>query len=366
MSDKNIKEQLSGESCNMKKTSIGGQALIEGIMMKGPHRTAMAVRNPEGQIVLEEWENSKSKNKLVSKLSRVPVIRGVFGLVGSYILGVKCLMRSAEIAGLEEEEESKKSSKKSEDTVENTENKEILEEQTNDENKEEKKKTKDALLITAASVIGIALGFALCIFLFVFLPSQLFNLVFGNILGYTDDGTMSYIVAKSAFEGVIKIVLFVLYMYFVSFMKDIKRTFMYHGAEHKTIFCYEKGLELTVENVRKQSRFHPRCGTSFLIIMLIIGIFIGILIPEFHVSEYNFVNNIIRSAIKILLLPLTVGLGYEVIKLAGKHDNLFVRIISAPGKWMQRISTKEPDDSMIECAIEAIKKVIPDDGSDKW
>lgn len=368
MSDKSMKGQEvpanEGASCGIKKTSIGGQALIEGIMMKGPQKTAMAVRNPEGEIVIEEWENKASKNKFIAKASKLPIIRGIFGLIGSYALGIKCLMRSAEIAGLDDEEPKDKKKNEAEESAEavKEEGKTVSSEAT----EEKEKKSNDALLITVASIIGIVLGVALCVFLFVFLPSQLFSLIFDNLLNYKNDDPMSYIVVKSSFEGVIKIALFVLYMYLVSFMKDIKRTFMYHGAEHKTIFCYEKGLELTVENVRKQSRFHPRCGTSFLIIMLIIGIFIGILIPEFHVSDYSVVNNILRSVVKILLLPLTVGLGYEVIKFAGRHDNIFVRIISAPGKWMQRISTKEPDDSMIECAIAALKKVIPDDGSDKW
>ena len=376
MSNNNIK-QNGAESCNIRKTSIGGQALIEGIMMKGPQKTAMAVRDPEGQIVIEEWENKTEKNSFLKKFSRLPIIRGVFGLIGSYALGIKCLLRSAEIAGLEDEEPADKKKKKADktpseennagtgvlDCPEKTDAEKLI---TPEEKTDEKKKSNDTALIAAASIIGMVLGVVLCIGLFVFLPAYLFDLVFNGLLGYTDDGTMSYIIAKRSFEGVIKIVLFVLYMYFVSFMKDIKRTFMYHGAEHMTIFCYEKGLELTVENVRKQSRFHPRCGTSFLIIMLIIGIFVGIFIPEFHVSEFKIINNLLLAAVKILLLPITVGLGYEVIKFAGRHDNAFVRIISAPGKWMQRISTKEPEDGMIECAIAALKKVIPDDGSDKW
>jgi len=367
MSEKNINKK-EGASCGLKKTSIGGQALIEGIMMKGPEKTAMAVRNPEGQIVLEEWESQKNKSGFVAKLSKLPIIRGMFGLIGSYALGIKCLMRSAEIAGIDDEESGDKK-KNGKNEIKDLEAKEENQQsetafETTEGNTE--KKSEDALLITVASIVGIVLGVALCIVLFVFLPSQLFDLVFNDLIGYTNDGTMGYIIAKRSFEGVIKIALFVLYMYLVSFMKDIKRTFMYHGAEHKTIFCYEKGLELTVENVRKQSRFHPRCGTSFLIIMLIIGIFIGIFIPEFHVSELRFVNNLLLGAVKLLLLPITVGLGYEVIKFAGRHDNLFVRIISAPGKWMQRISTKEPDDDMIECAIAALKKVIPEDGSDNW
>ena len=162
---------------------------------------------------------------------------------------------------------------------------------------------------------------------------------------------------KSLFEGVFKIVILVAYMALVSKMNDIKRTFQYHGAEHKTIFCYESGLELTVENVRKQGRFHPRCGTSFLIVMVIVGVFIGLLIPAG-------LPTLLRTAIKILLLPLTMGLGYEFIKFAGKTDNKLTRILSAPGLWMQRITVLEPTDDMIECAIAAVNEVIPEDGSD--
>ena len=161
------------------------------------------------------------------------------------------------------------------------------------------------------------------------------------------------------FEGLLRIVLFVAYMLLVSLMKDMRRVFQYHGAEHKTIFCYEAGEELTVENVRKQSRFHPRCGTSFMILMLLVGMIVSMLIPD--------MNSVLRTVVKILTIPAVVGVGYELIKLAGRRDNLFTRIISAPGLWMQRLTTKEPDDSMIECAIAAMERVIPaDPEADKW
>ena len=163
---------------------------------------------------------------------------------------------------------------------------------------------------------------------------------------------------KSVFEGILKVLLLVIYMFAVSRTKDIRRTFMYHGAEHKTIFCYEYGLPLTVENVRMQKRFHPRCGTSFLVLMVLVSILIGFLIPP-QITLW------LRTLIRIALIPLIMGIGYELIKLAGRHDNLLTRIISAPGMWMQRITTVEPDDSMIECAILAIEKVIPEDGSDR-
>jgi uncharacterized protein YqhQ len=177
------------------------------------------------------------------------------------------------------------------------------------------------------------------------------------------------------FEGVIKLILIIGYMALMTLMKDIKRTFQFHGAEHKTIFCYESGLELTVENVRKQRRFHPRCGTSFLILMIIVSIFIGFFITPLYIlilgediiqSLGEPLMNVIRSATKVLLIPLIVGIGYELIKLAGKHDNWFTRIISAPGVWLQHITVLEPDDSMIECAIAAMNEVIPEDDSDKW
>ena len=164
---------------------------------------------------------------------------------------------------------------------------------------------------------------------------------------------------RGVFEGLVRILIFLGYMLAVSRMKDIRRTFQYHGAEHKSIFCYEKGLPLTVENVRMQKRFHPRCGTSFLVLMLVVGIIISILIPIAH--------PVWRTVVKLALLPLTVGVGYELIKLAGRHDNWFTRFISAPGLWVQRITTIEPDDDMIECAIKALEAVIPaDPEADKW
>jgi uncharacterized protein YqhQ len=197
------------------------------------------------------------------------------------------------------------------------------------------------------------LGVALAVLLFLYLPGKCVDLI--------EWATSLHFVEwqEGLIEGGLKVLIFVLYIWLVSLIPDIKRTFMYHGAEHKSIFCYEKGLPLTVENVRKQKRFYPRCGTSFMILMLIVGIIISILIP---------INNtIIRTIVKLLLLPLTVGIGYELIKLAGRRDNWFTRFISAPGVWVQHITTVEPDDDMIECAIKALEAVIPEDGeSDKW
>lgn len=307
-------------SAAAKRTSIGGQALIEGIMMRGPKKTAMAVRDPKGEIVLEVSDNSPADKKptLVDKLRRIPIVRGVCSFAISMISGYRALMKSAEISGFEDEDE-----------------------------KEQSKG-----LMAAVGVVAGVLGVALSVLLFIYLPTLIYDLISRLIPALVGNRVL-----KSLFEGLLKIVILVAYMGGVSQMKDIKRTFSYHGAEHKTIFCYEAGLELTVENVKKQGRFHPRCGTSFLIVMVLVGIFIGMLIPP----EYP---TILRTLIKLFLLPVTMGLGYEFIKYAGRHENIVTRILSAPGLWMQRITVLEPDEGMIECAIAAVKEVIPEDGSD--
>lgn len=308
------------KACIAKKTSIGGQALIEGIMMRGPKCSAMAVRNPQGEIVLEKWDNEPAGKKpnIIDKLRKIPVVRGVFNFVITMISGYKSLMKSAEIAGFEDESE-----------------------------KEENKG-----VMAIVGVVAMILGILLSVGLFIFLPTFIYDLIAKVVPVFGGNRFL-----KSLFEGLLKIVILVGYMVAVSQMKDIKRTFQYHGAEHKTIFCYEAGLELTVENVRKMGRFHPRCGTSFLIVMLLVSIFIGMVIPPELPS-------IIRTLIKLLLLPITMGIGYEFIKFAGKHENSLTKILSAPGLWMQRITVLEPDDSMIECAIVSVKEVIPEDGSD--
>ena len=327
---------MSKKDCVTRKTSIGGQALMEGIMMRGPKKAYMAVRRPDGEMVLEEC-NVKPLFK--GKITKIPFIRGIFNFIDSMRVGYSALMRSADISALEEIK-----AESAPDT-----------EGLSEEEKEKvlaKQKKKDDAMTYGIMIVAIVLALVLTVALFMYLPSLLFDVIFGKLENLHNSSLF-----RSAFEGVIRIVFFVGYMLLVSLMKDIKRTFMYHGAEHKTIFCYEKGLELTVENVRKQSRLHPRCGTSFLILMLIVGIVIGMFIPAT-------LPRLLRTAIRLLLLPLVMGIGYELIKLAGKCDNIFVRIISAPGKWLQLISTKEPTDDMIECAIEAVKAVIPEDGSD--
>ena len=309
------------ESCPLKKTSIGGQALIEGVMMRGPHKTAMAVRHVSGNIVTEEWENKAARGAAFKKW---PFIRGIFNMIDSMIIGYKCLMRSAELAGLEDEQPKTEAEKKKENAL-------------------------MGVLMTVASILGVVLS----VVLFLFLPNL--------ISGWTRAAfpVMGNFVLKSVFEGLLRILLFLGYLLVISQMKDIRRVFQYHGAEHKSIFCYEKGLPLTVENVREQTRFHPRCGTSFLVLMLLVGIVVSMLIP---IQE-----PVWRTVVKLACLPLTVSVGYELIKLAGRRDNRFTRAISAPGLWMQRITTREPDDSMIECAITSLTAVIPENADDdRW
>ena len=335
------------QECVLKKTSIGGQALIEGVMMRGPHRTAMAVRHTSGEIRMEEWDNAASKRWAITKW---PFIRGVFGFVDSMVLGMKCLMKSAEMSGLEEELEDALEEENA--LPEDATAEQIAAAEAEKEAKKAANKKKADALMNGVMVIGMILGVALSLVLFMWLPIQLFNLLVKAA------PSMDNRYLRGIFEGLLRIIIFLGYMIAVSRMKDIRRTFMYHGAEHKSIFCYEKGLPLTVENVRKQKRFHPRCGTSFMILMLIVGIIISILIPINH--------TIWRTVIK-LLLPLTVGVGYELIKLAGRCENWFTRAISVPGVWVQHITTVEPTDDMIECAIKALEAVIPEDAeADKW
>ena len=383
------KKECNSKAACAKKTSIGGQALIEGIMMRGPKRSAMAVRDPEGIIVLEKWDNKTTKRPKIFKL---PIIRGVFNFVDSMASGYKCLMRSAEIAGLEEEEPKKKKNKKAdksaeaqaevEPTVEDTveadveptleNNVETTVENTVDgkeaeSNKKDKKSSSDSALMTGIMLVASVLGVVLAVFLFIMLPTFIFGWLVKLLPFLQPQSVAAASLIKSVFEGVLRIIVLVAYMLLVTLMKDIRRTFQYHGAEHKTIFCYESGMELTVENVKKQRRFHPRCGTSFLILMLIVGMIISFFIdPLFIIITGGVPHTIIRTLIKILLLPITMGIGYELIKLAGRHQNLFTRIISAPGMWLQHVTVLEPTDDMIECAIAAFVEVIPEDDSDKY
>ena len=305
----------------MKKcVSIGGQALIEGIMMKGPKKTVMAVRGKEKEIIVEELSNTSLTQK--HKILNLPILRGVINFIEAMIFGYKALMRSAELSGFADLEEETKLDEK-----------------------------KQGALMNALMIVASVLGVGLALVLFMFLPALLFNLLNGAFMGAITG-------FRALFEGILKILIFLVYIILVSRTPDIKRVFMYHGAEHKTIFCYEQGLELTVENIKPQSRFHPRCGTSFMVVMLIVGILITFLVQ----TLFPFVTKIIWLwvLIKILILPIICGVGYEVIKFCGKHDNAFVKVLSAPGLWMQRITTIEPTDDMIEIAIAAVKPVLPE------
>lgn len=351
-----------------KKTSIGGQALLEGIMMRGPKKTAMAVRNPEGEIVLEDWDNVTKQR---AKITKMPFFRGIFNLIDSMGLGYKCLIRSAEISGLEEAEAElarEKAEKKRKKAEKKAAKKGMpLPQDTEAAEERDEEKKGSSAFTNGIMAISMVLGVALAVLLFIYLPTFLSTLILGK------NAAIDHPILLTVISGAIKVVILVAYMSAVMLMKDIKRTFMYHGAEHKSIFCYEKGLELTVENVREQRRYHPRCGTSFLfvtiivsvVIMIPIGILLRAVLPEAILAS-KALFTLIRTVIAIILLPLMAGVGYECIRLAGRHDNLFTRILSAPGLWMQRITTKEPDDGMIECAIAALKAVIPDDESDKW
>ena len=313
-----------------KITSIGGSALIEGIMMRGPKRNTVCVRTGKDEIYTEDVQITMIPEKV--KLFKVPFFRGVAGLIDSMRLSYKSLMLSADkaIESAEIDEEPSKFEK-------------WLDDKFGDK------------LMKILMVFSSILGVALAVGLFFFLPWGLFELLKMVVPALQNGGEMVTF-WQSVFEGVLKIALFLLYIVVVSQTRDMKRVFMYHGAEHKTIFCYENEEELTVENVRKQTRFHPRCGTSFMVIMLILGILVGLFVPTWL--------GFWRPVIKIALIPVTCGIGYELIKLCGRHDNRFTRIIAAPGLWAQRITTKEPDDDMIEVAIAAIKAVIPEDGSD--
>jgi uncharacterized protein YqhQ len=306
-----------------KYTSIGGQALIEGIMMKSPEKTALAVRVPEGEIDITYLEYKSLREKF--KIFKLPILRGVVSFVESMIQGYMAMMLSADKSGFTDLEE---------------------------EPKKDGEKKDNSLLVNIIMVVASVLGVALAVVLFMLIPR-----LFVGALQKLFDVQFSKLV-RSGIEQFIKLSVFVLYVWLVSFMKDIKRVFMYHGAEHKTIFCYEKGLPLTIENVRKQSRLHPRCGTSFMILMILISVIISTIVQIVFPNVYDIAA--LWTLAKILMLPIICGVGFEVLKACGKYDNILTRIISAPGMWLQKITTKEPEDGMIEIAIAALKACEPE------
>lgn len=315
------------------KTSIGGQALIEGIMMRGPKGSAMSVRLPDGTIdtEIEEFVPIGKKYKIL----RLPIIRGVVGFAESMITGYKYLMKSADKALTEEEKEEDMSKL----------------DKWLSEHLSEKMTT---IITSVASVLGVVIA----MLIFLYIPIEAVDL-FDNYVITSFDFSKYH----SIFEGILRIIIFILYMVAVSRMSMIRRVFMYHGAEHKTIFCYENGLELTVENVRKMSRLHPRCGTAFMFVMLFLSMIISFSLVLIFPALAS-INKVLWMIIKIAILPVIMGIGYEFIKFAGKHDNFIVRILSYPGLLMQKITTVEPTDDIIEVAIESMKAVITDNPED--
>lgn len=322
---------MKKQKTQTKYGSVGGQALMEGIMMNGPEGKAMALRLPDGSISVEKKTFTSIKDK--NKFFGIPMVRGIVNFVEALIFGYKCLMESAEKTGMDVEEE---------------ENMSKLDRWISDHFGEK--------MMKVIGAISMVLGFALAFALFVWMPSFLFDAI-NKLTG--ERITM----LRTIFEGLLRIIIFVIYMFAVSKMKEIKRVYMYHGAEHKSIFCYESGEEMTVENVRKQSRFHPRCGTSFIFVMIILSILVSSVVALAFPSLTQI--RPVWICVKLLIMPIVMGLGYEFIRYAGKHDNLFVKILSAPGLWMQRITTAEPDDSMIEVGIAAINAVIPHNDEEK-
>lgn len=333
------------KSCAPFKTMIGGQALIEGIMMRGPDKQSVVVRS-DGELVkkVEDLKPAKKRNPIL----RWPLIRGLVGFGGSMVSGVKALMYSAEISGEEEVEDEQPS--KFDQWLE--------------------KKIGSEKFMQAAIYFAAVVGIGFSVLLFFLLPIELGNL-FQRL-------THCGLLLQHLVEGVLRIVIFLLYMFLCSRMKEMKRVFAYHGAEHKTIRCYEAKLPLTVENVRPMTRLHPRCGTSFLFVVMILSILLftvvtyvlNALIPGLTILQSNsrVLYNLLMIVIKILImLPLVVGITYEINRWVGRHDNWFTRILTAPGMWLQNLTTNEPDDSMIEVAIAALELVIPaEEGTDKW
>ena len=324
--------------CEKFKTMIGGQALIEGIMMRGPRKDAIVIRGKDGLTV----EVSDRKIFPEGSYKTWPFFRGVFNFFDAQVTGVKALMRSADLAPEEMQEEPSKFDL-------------WLEKKLGNE------KFQQAII-----GIAVAMGLGLSIVLFFLLPM---------IIGGFFDKWLTSTVAVNLVEGIIRMIIFMCYMVLISRMEEMKRVFAYHGAEHKTIRCYEAGLPLTVENVRKMTRLHPRCGTSFLLIVMVISILVfsvassGLLtlIPALEAMRGTFLYRLIMIAFKLALLPVVVGITYEINRLCGRHDNAFTRALSAPGMWLQNFTTNEPDDSMMEVAIKAVEAVLPDEeGADRW
>lgn len=320
-------------------TSIGGQAVIEGVMMRGPFKTATSVRKSDGTIECKIEENGTKKH---CKFVRLPIIRGCINFIESLVIGMKSLMFSAEFMDIEDDEPSESKFER------------WLEDKLGD-------KIKDIVIY-----FSIALSLVLSVGLFILLPTAITQ----GLQWICEKINLSSISETSSFisitEGIVKMIIFFSYMYIVSKMEDIRRVFEYHGAEHKTIACYEAGEELTVENVKKYTRFHPRCGTSFLLFVMIVSIILYALLPNF--KEYGAIQRLfLRMGTRLLLLPVVAGVSYEIIKIAGRSKNKILALLTKPGLWLQRLTTREPNETQIEVAIKSMNAVIPEDKeSDKW
>ncbi len=324
--------------CEKFKTMIGGQALIEGIMMRGPHKDAIVIRGKDGLTV----EISDRKLPPEKSFQKWPFFRGMFTFFDAQVTGVKALMRSVDLAPEEYQEEPSRFDL-------------WLEKKLGNE------KFQQAII-----GIAVALGLGLSIGLFFLIPM---------VVSSFFDNWIHNMVLLNLVEGIIRMCVFMVYMILVARMEEMKRVFSYHGAEHKTIRCYEAGLPLTVENVRLQTRLHPRCGTSFLLVVMVISILVfsvassGLLavFPILEAIRGTFLYRLLMIVFKLLLLPVVVGITYEINRWCGRNDNRFTRILSAPGMWMQNFTTNEPDDSMIEVAIAAVQAVLPEkEGDDLW
>ena len=331
-------KQGQSNCCEKFKTSIGGQALIEGIMMRGPEKDAIVVRTPEGLKVDIKTRKLHPKGSVATW----PLIRGCVNFFDSQVQGVKALMHSADLSP------------------------EMVEEEPSKFDLWLEKKLGNEKFQQALIGMSVFMGLGLSILLFFLLPM---------VIGSFFDGIVKSNIVQNLIEGLVRIAIFMAYMLLVSRMNEMKRVFSYHGAEHKTIRCYEAGLPLTVENVRKQTRLHPRCGTSFLLVVMVVSILLFsvassallTVIPTLAAMRGSFLYRLIMITFKLLLLPLVVSITYEINRWVGRHDNAFTRALSAPGMWMQNFTTNEPDDSMIEVGIEALKAVLPEqEGADRW
>ena len=349
--------------CADRLNKVGGQAVLEGVMMKAGTRTVTTCRKSDGTLVVTdgEFHSKRKKNKLLN----LPIIRGVVNMIEMLKLSYQTLGASADALGLDEEDEKTKARR------EKREAKRIA------KGKPPKKKKKDSSLTDGVMVISLFLGVLLAIGLFLVLPGVIADGV-DILYTYVDGALNPQRFARSLsdtpkgytilaiIEGVAKVMIFVVYLFLTSLLKDIRRTFMYHGAEHKSIACFEAGEELTPANAKKHKRFHPRCGTSFMFVMILLGVLAGIIInnllgPTFTEIFGETFDRVALIAVRLLILPLLVGIGYEFIMVAGKHDNFITKILSAPGLWMQRITTKEPTEKMLEVAIVSIKCALRDE-----